>query len=202
MSRAQDAQKRPFIRGFSDPMKLVILDRDGVINYDSDKYIKSPEEWNPIPGSLEAIARLHREGYRIIVASNQSGVGRGLFDTDTLMKIHIKMIDAVRAKGGDIDAVFYCPHTPEDKCRCRKPLPGLYEEIADRLKLNLSGVWVVGDDERDVIAARAVSARPAFVRTGHGRRTLRKKQLEGVPVFDSLGAFADALLAGDLPPDP
>jgi D-glycero-D-manno-heptose 1,7-bisphosphate phosphatase len=183
-------------------MKLVILDRDGVINYDSDKYIKSPEEWNPIPGSLEAIARLHREGYRVVVASNQSGVGRGLFDTDTLMRIHIKMIDAVRAKGGDIDAVFFCPHTPEDKCRCRKPLPGLFEEIADRLTVSLNGVWVVGDDERDVIAARAVSARPAFVRTGHGRKTLRKKQLEDVPVFDNLAAFADALLAGDLAPTP
>ncbi len=183
-------------------MKLVILDRDGVINYDSDAYIKSPEEWNPIPGSLEAIARLHREGFRIVVASNQSGVGRGLFDTDTLMKIHLKMIDAVRAKGGDIDAVFYCPHTPDDNCGCRKPKPGLFQEIADRLKVSLNGVWVVGDDERDVIAARAVAARPAFVRTGHGRRTLRKKQLEGVPVFDHLAAFADALLAGQLPADP
>jgi len=183
-------------------MKLVILDRDGVINYDSDAYIKSPEEWHPIPGSLEAIARMHREGFRIVVASNQSGVGRGLFDTDTLMKIHLKMIDAVRAKGGDIDAVFYCPHTPDDDCECRKPKPGLFVEIADRLKVSLNGVWVVGDDERDVVAARAVSARPAFVRTGHGRRTLRKKRFEGVPVFDNLAAFADALLAGALPVDP
>ncbi|HEY8554375.1 MAG TPA: D-glycero-beta-D-manno-heptose 1,7-bisphosphate 7-phosphatase [Burkholderiales bacterium] len=183
-------------------MKLVILDRDGVINYDSDAYIKSPEEWHPIPGSLEAIARMHREGFRIVVASNQSGVGRGLFDTDTLMKIHLKMIDAVRAKGGDIDAVFYCPHTPDDGCECRKPKPGLFVEIADRLKVSLNGVWVVGDDERDVVAARAVSARPAFVRTGHGRRTLRKKQFEGVPVFDNLAAFADALLGGRLPVDP
>lgn len=180
-------------------MKLIILDRDGVINYDSDAYIKSPEEWNPIPGSLEAIARLHREGFRIVVASNQSGVGRGLFDTDTLMKIHLKMIDAVRAKGGDIDAVFFCPHRPDEGCRCRKPLPGLFEEIADRLKVSLNGVWVVGDDERDVVAARAVSARPIFVRTGHGRRTLRKKQFEHVPVYDNLAAFADALLAGNLP---
>ncbi|HEX7045451.1 MAG TPA: D-glycero-beta-D-manno-heptose 1,7-bisphosphate 7-phosphatase [Burkholderiales bacterium] len=183
-------------------MKLVILDRDGVINYDSDAYIKSPEEWHPIPGSLEAIARMHREGFRIVVASNQSGVGRGLFDTDTLMRIHLKMIDAVRAKGGDIDAVFYCPHTPDDDCECRKPKPGLFVEIADRLKVNLNGIWVVGDDERDVVAARAVSARPAFVRTGHGRRTLRRKRLEGVPVFDNLAAFADALLAGALPVDP
>ena len=178
-------------------MKLVILDRDGVINYDSDDYIKSPQEWNPIPGSLEAIARLHREGFRVVVASNQSGVGRGLFDMDTLMKIHVKMVDAVRARGGDIDAVFFCPHTPDDGCRCRKPKPGLYEEIADRLKTTLAGVWVVGDDERDVQAARAVAARPALVRTGHGRRTLRKgRELEGVPVYDDLAAFADAMLAG------
>lgn len=183
-------------------MKLVILDRDGVINYDSDEYIKSPAEWIPIPGSLEAIARLHREGFRVVVASNQSGVSRGLFDTDTLMKIHVKMIDAVRAKGGDIDAVFFCPHAPKDGCHCRKPLPGLFEEIADRLKVNLSGVWVVGDDERDVLAARSVMARPVFVRTGHGRRTLRKKPFEGVPVYDNLAAFADALLSGALPSDP
>jgi D-glycero-D-manno-heptose 1,7-bisphosphate phosphatase len=178
-------------------MKLVILDRDGVINHDSDDYIKSPQEWTPIPGSLEAIARLHREGYRVVVASNQSGIGRGLFDMDTLMKIHVKMIEAVRARGGDIDAVFFCPHTPDDGCRCRKPMPGLFEEIGERLKTSLAGVWVVGDDERDILAARAVAARPALVRTGHGRRTLRKsRELDGVPVYDDLAAFADALLAG------
>ncbi|MFL6651428.1 MAG: D-glycero-beta-D-manno-heptose 1,7-bisphosphate 7-phosphatase [Sulfurifustaceae bacterium] len=180
-------------------MKLVILDRDGVINYDSDAYIKSPEEWNPIPGSLEAIARLHREGYRVVVASNQSGVARGLFDIDTLMKIHNKMIDAVRARGGDIDAVFFCPHGPDEGCRCRKPAPGLFHEIADRLKFNLKEVYAVGDDERDVLAARAATAQPVLVRTGHGRRTLRRsKQIEGLPVYDDLAAFANALLAGEL----
>lgn len=184
-------------------MKLVILDRDGVINQDSDDYIKSPQEWHPIAGSLEAIARLHREGFRVVVASNQSGVGRGLFDIDTLMKINVKMLDAVRAKGGDIDAVFFCPHTPDDGCDCRKPKPGLYVEISRRLKAPLKGVWVVGDDERDVLAARGVAARPALVRTGHGRKTLRKsKELDGVPVYDDLAAFADALLAGELTPDP
>jgi D-glycero-D-manno-heptose 1,7-bisphosphate phosphatase len=181
-------------------MKLVILDRDGVINQDSDAYIKSPEEWVPLPGSLEAIARLHREGYRVVVASNQSGVARGMFDMDTLMKIHLKMIDAVRAKGGDLDAVFFCPHGPEDDCSCRKPAAGLFYEIADRLKVNLNNVYAVGDQERDIVAARTANARPVLVRTGHGRRTLRRsKQLEGVPAYDDLAAFADALLSGDLP---
>ena len=181
-------------------MKLVILDRDGVINHDSDAYIKSPEEWRPIPGSLEAIARLTRDGYRVVVATNQSGVARGLFDMDMLGKIHAKMVEAVRAKGGELDSIFFCPHGPEDKCRCRKPAPGLYEEIADRLKIGLDGVYAVGDSERDVVAARAVAARPVLVRTGKGGRTLRKdKNLDGVPVFADLAAFVDHLLVGRLP---
>ncbi len=181
-------------------MKLVILDRDGVINHDSDAYIKSPDEWRPIAGSLEAIARLTREGYRVIVATNQSGVARGLFDMDTLGKIHTKMLDAVRAKGGEIDGIFFCPHGPDDGCHCRKPEPGLYEEIADRLKIGLNGVYAVGDSERDVVAARAVAARPVLVRTGKGERTLRKgKNLGEVPVFADLAAFVDGLLLGKLP---
>ena len=181
-------------------MKLVILDRDGVINHDSDQYIKSPEEWTPIPGSLEAIARLHREGYKVIVASNQSGVARGLFDMDVLGRIHAKMLEAVRAKGGEIDAIFFCPHKPEDNCRCRKPLPGLFLEIIDRLKANLSGVYAVGDSERDILAARAVAARAVLVRPGKGKRTLKKsKLLADVPVFDDLAAFTEDLLSGRLP---
>lgn len=181
-------------------MKLVILDRDGVINHDSDAYIKSPEEWIPVPGSLEAIARLNREGYRVIVASNQSGVARGLFSMDTLGRIHGKMLDAVRAKGGEIDAIFFCPHGPDDGCNCRKPLPGLFEEIAQRLKINLNGVYAVGDSERDLVAARAVGARPILVRSGKGERTLKKaKTIDGVPVFGDLAGFTDALLSGGLP---
>ena len=181
-------------------MKLVILDRDGVINHDSDEYIKSPEEWVPIPGSLEATARLHREGYKIVVATNQSGVGRGLFDMDMLARIHAKMLEAVRAKGGEIDAIFFCPHKPEDNCRCRKPQPGLFLEIAERLKVNMNGVYAVGDSERDVITARLVTARPVLVRTGKGRRTLRKsKVLADVPVFEDFAAFTDNLLSGKLP---
>jgi len=181
-------------------MKLVILDRDGVINHDSDEYIKSPEEWIPIAGSLEAIARLHREGYKVIVATNQSGVGRGLYDMDMLGRIHARMLEAVRAKGGEIDAIFFCPHKPEDECDCRKPRPGLMMEIADRLKVNLAGVYAVGDSERDVQAARAIAARPVLLRTGKGKRTLKKsKLLADVPVFDDLAAFADSLLTGKLP---
>jgi D-glycero-D-manno-heptose 1,7-bisphosphate phosphatase len=181
-------------------MKLVILDRDGVINHDSDAYIKSPEEWRPITGSLDAIARLTRAGYRVVVATNQSGVARGLFDMDTLARIHAKMVEAVRAKGGEIDGIFFCPHGPDDKCRCRKPKPGLYEEIADRLKIGLDGVFAVGDSERDIVSARAVGARPALVRTGKGGRTLRKgRHLDGVPVFADLAAFVDGLLVGGIP---
>jgi D-glycero-D-manno-heptose 1,7-bisphosphate phosphatase len=180
-------------------MKLVILDRDGVINFDSDEYIKSPEEWIPIPGSLEAIARLHREGIRVVVATNQSGVGRGLFDMDMLARIHAKMLEAVRAKGGEIDGIFFCPHKPEDHCGCRKPQPGLFQEITDRLKVNLNGVYAVGDSERDVTAARLASARPVLVRTGKGKRALKKsKALANVPVFEDFAAFTDALLSGKL----
>lgn len=181
-------------------MKLVILDRDGVINHDSDEYIKSPEEWVPIPGSLEAIARLHREGYKVVVVTNQSGVGRGLFDMNMLGRIHSKMLEAVRAKGGEIDAIFFCPHRPEDNCGCRKPQPGLYQEVTERLKVNLSGVYSVGDSERDIIVARLVSARPVLVRTGKGKRTQKKsKVLADVPVFEDLAAFTDNLLSGKLP---
>ncbi len=180
-------------------MKLIVLDRDGVINEDSDAYIKSPEEWIPIAGSLEAIARLNRHGYRVVVATNQSGVARELFTLDTLARIHRRMLEAVRDKGGEIDAIFFCPHGPDDQCRCRKPAPGLFEEIADRLKTSFEDVYAVGDSARDLVAAKAVGARPALVRTGKGLRTLRKsKDLAGVPVFDDLAAFTDALVTGRL----
>jgi D-glycero-D-manno-heptose 1,7-bisphosphate phosphatase len=180
-------------------MKLIILDRDGVINYDSNKYIKSPEEWRPIPGSVEAIARLHRADYHVVIATSQSGVARGLFDLNVLSKIHNKMLEAVRAAGGEIEAIFFCPHGPDVGCRCRKPLPGLFEEIADRMKVNLRGVYAVGDSERDALAARAVAARPVMVRTGKGERELKKSEnLKGVPVFADLAAFTDALLSGEM----
>ena len=180
-------------------MHPIILDRDGVINYDSLDYIKSPQEWRPIPGSLEAIARLHRAGYKVVVATNQSGVGRGLLSMDTLAAIHTRMLEAVRKQGGEIDAIFFCPHTPEDRCDCRKPAPGLLKEIAKRLQMDLVGVYVIGDAERDVLAARQVMASPVLVRTGKGAQTLKQsKALADVPVFDDLAAFVDALLSGKL----
>ena len=152
-------------------MKLIILDRDGVINQDSDLYIKSPDEWKPIPGSLDAIARLTQWGYRVVVATNQSGIGRGLFEMDTLNAIHDKMIKAVAQVGGRIDAVFFCPHTNTDKCSCRKPKSGMLEEIAARYNAELEGVPSIGDSLRDLQAAEAVGAQPMLVLTGKGKKT-------------------------------
>lgn len=179
-------------------MRLVILDRDGVINEDSDAYIKSPEEWIPIPGSLEAIARLNRADYRVIVATNQSGIARGLFTLDTLNRIHEKMNRALADIGASLDAVFYCPHGPEDQCACRKPLPGLLHDIERRLNVSLQGVPAIGDSMRDLQAAVTVGAAPILVLTGKGRRTLAKLDiLAGVPVFEDLAAAVDALLAAE-----
>ena len=156
-------------------MKLAILDRDGVINLDSASYIKSPEEWRPIPGSLEAIARLNHAGYHVILATNQSGVGRGLFEMSALNAIHDKMHRALALIGGRIDAIFFCPHTLEANCACRKPRPGLFEEIARRLNVELKNVPAIGDSLRDLQAAAAVGAAPVLVLTGKGAKT----QLEG-----------------------
>jgi D-glycero-D-manno-heptose 1,7-bisphosphate phosphatase len=170
-------------------MKLVILDRDGVINYDSDLYIKSPDEWRPIPGSLEAIARLTQWGYRVVVATNQSGIGRGLFVMDKLNAIHDKMIKSVAQAGGRIDAVFFCPHTNADKCGCRKPKPGMLEEIAVRYNADLEGVPAVGDSLRDLEAAVAVGAQPMLVLTGKGKKTQMDPNLPpGTIVFPDLAA--------------
>jgi D-glycero-D-manno-heptose 1,7-bisphosphate phosphatase len=177
-------------------MKLVILDRDGVINEDSDDYIKSAEEFHFIPGSLEAIARLNQAGYRVAVATNQSGLARGYFDLDTLNTMHGKLRQALAALGGHIELIAFCPHGPDDGCDCRKPLPGLLREIGERLRINLAGVPVIGDTLRDVEAARAVGASPMLVRTGKGERTLtNNKGLEGVPVYADLGEAVDALLS-------
>lgn len=152
-------------------MKLVILDRDGVINHDSPSYIKSPEEWKPIPGSLEAIALLNQAGFRVMVATNQSGVGRGLFDMATLNAIHDKMHRALGLAGGRVDGIFYCPHAQDAGCRCRKPQPGLLEEISRRLGIGLDGVPVIGDSLRDLQAGTAVGAQPILVLTGKGKNT-------------------------------
>jgi len=176
-------------------MRLLILDRDGVINEDSDAYIKSPDEWQPIPGSLEAIARLAQAGYHVVIATNQSGIARGLFNVDMLNRIHNRMIDEVHHKGGEIDAIFFCPHGPGDRCLCRKPLPGLFHDIAKRLKTNLNGTYAVGDSLRDIEAARGGSALPILVRTGKGLRAIAKGiGLQSVPIYDDLAAFTAALL--------
>ena len=172
-------------------MKLVILDRDGVINHDSDQYIKSPDEWRPIPGSLAAIARLNQAGYRVVVATNQSGVGRGLFETDTLIAIHDKMLKALTQVGGRLDAIFFCPHTNADNCDCRKPKPGMLKEIAGRFNADLAGVPAVGDSLRDLQAAVAAGAQPMLVLTGKGRKTADDPALPPETlVFPDLAAAA------------
>ena len=179
-------------------MRLVILDRDGVINQDSDDFIKSPEEWIPIPGSLEAIARLCRAEFRIVIITNQSGIARGTLTIDTLNRIHTRMLEHVHQKGGEIDAIMICPHGPEDNCECRKPKPGMFLELAQRLKINLSGVPAVGDSLRDVEAALAAEALPVLVKTGKGtqssKRLTTSEDLSNVPVFEDLAAFANDLL--------
>ena len=152
-------------------MKLVILDRDGVINHDSDRYIKSPAEWQPIPGAIEAIARLHQGGFRIVVATNQSGIGRGLFDMATFNAMNDKMMEMVFRQGGRIDALFFCPHTDAENCNCRKPKTGMFEEIAARYHVDLKGVPCVGDAIRDLQAADAVGGQPILVLTGKGKTT-------------------------------
>ena len=177
-------------------MKLVILDRDGVINLDSEHYIKSPEEWKPIAGSLEAIARFTQAGFRVVVATNQSGVGRGLFDMATLNAIHDKMHKAVNQLGGRIDAVFFCPHAQDAGCACRKPQPGMLLEIAERFNVALAGVPAIGDSLRDLQAASAAGARPILVLTGKGEQTQKAGGLpEGTEIHRDLAAAAMALAA-------
>jgi D-glycero-D-manno-heptose 1,7-bisphosphate phosphatase len=177
-------------------MKLVVLDRDGVINLDSDQYIKSPEEWKPIAGSLEAIARFTQAGFRVVVATNQSGLGRGLFDMATLNAMHDKMHKAVNQLGGRIDAVFFCPHAQDAGCACRKPRPGMLLEIAERFKLTLAGVTVIGDSLRDLQSASAAGAKPILVLTGKGEQTLKAGGLpEGTEIHQDLAAAALALTA-------
>jgi D-glycero-D-manno-heptose 1,7-bisphosphate phosphatase len=177
-------------------MKLVVLDRDGVINLDSEHYIKSPEEWKPIAGSLEAIARFTQAGFRVVVATNQSGVGRGLFDTATLNAVHDKMHKAVNQLGGRIDAVFFCPHAQDAGCACRKPQPGMLLEIAERFDVALAGVPAIGDSLRDLQAASAAGARPILVLTGKGEQTQKSGGLpEGTEIHRDLAAAALALAA-------
>jgi D-glycero-D-manno-heptose 1,7-bisphosphate phosphatase len=175
-------------------MPWIILDRDGVINEDSDAYIKSPDEWIPIPGSLEAIASLKRRGFQIAVLTNQSGIARGLFDLSTLEKIHAKMVAAIEAAGGGIDALFYCPHGPEDNCDCRKPRSGLFQAFQAQYQVDLANVPAIGDSLRDLQAAEAVGASPMLVETGKGRKTIKRHPELDVPTFENLHAAAQYIL--------
>ena len=176
-------------------MNLIILDRDGVINYDSDQFIKSPDEWKPLPGSLEAIARLSQSGYRVVVATNLSGVAWGLFDMPTLNSIHEKMHKACAQAGGRIDAVFFCPHAADDNCGCRKPKSGMIEEIANRYSVDLSNVLSVGDSLRDLEASARLGAQPVLVLTGKGQKTQAKGGLpQGTRVFPDLAAVVATLV--------
>lgn len=183
-------------------MKLIILDRDGVINRDSDAFIKSTDEWIPIPGSLEAIARLKQAGYRVVVATNQSGVARGLLTMQTLNDIHQEMHRAAHLAGADIDAIFFCPHASEDNCDCRKPKPGMLQAIAKRFETSLKGVPNVGDSLRDLQAAYVVGCVPYLVLTGKGKKTYDTGGLPpGTLSFKNLAAVVDHLLQA-APEDP
>lgn len=178
-------------------MNIIILDRDGTINEDRDDYVKSADEWIPLPGALEAIARLNHAGWNTVVATNQSGLGRGLFDMAALNAMHAKMNTLLAKVGGRIDAVFFCPHTPDEPCECRKPLPGLFAQIGERFNVDLHTVPVVGDSLRDLQAGAAVGCRPHLVRTGKGRLTEEGDLQLSVPdtqVHDDLAAFAEYLI--------
>lgn len=180
--------------------KLVILDRDGVINVDSDDYIKSVDEWLPIPGSIEAIARLSRAGYQVAVATNQSGLARGYFDEVALANMHNYMYALVEEQGGRIDTVCFCPHGPDAGCDCRKPRPGLLEQIAEQLDMPVAGAWYVGDTEKDMHLAMSKQCRPILVRTGKGtayERSLPAGQASRLVIADDLAGAADYILATD-----
>ena len=175
----------------NDDIKLVILDRDGTINRDSSDYIKSAAEWQPLPGSLEAIATLCHAGWVVTVATNQSGIGRGLFSITDLHAMHVKMTQQLAALGGEISGVFFCPHTPDDHCDCRKPEPGLLLRIAERFGTNLENVPVIGDSQRDLQAAIAVGARPILVRTGNGAEAQEFYSAREIEIYDDLSALSD-----------
>ena len=177
--------------------RLVVLDRDGVINRDSSEFVKSADEWLPLSGSIAAIAALSQAGHSVAVASNQSGLARGLFDAAALAAMHQKMRDLVAAAGGRIELIVFCPHGPDDDCDCRKPKPGLLEQIGSHFDTALTGTPVIGDSLRDLVAAATVGARPILVRTGNGRRTEKAlpADLSAIEIYDDLGAAVAALLA-------
>ena len=175
-------------------MKLLILDRDGVINHDSDAYIKSLEEWVPIPGSIEAIAQLSKAGWTVAVATNQSGIARGYYSPETLEAMHARLRALVAEQGGEVGLIVHCPHGPDAGCDCRKPKPGMLLAIAEYYQVPLAGVWFVGDSKGDLEAALAVDAQPVLVKTGKGERTLEKGVAQTTLIFDDLAAIARELI--------
>ena len=183
----------------AETIKLIILDRDGVINEDSDNYVRSVDEWKPIPGSIEAIADLYKAGYDIAVATNQSGLSRGYFDVDELNAMHSKMVHLVKEQGGQISAVLYCPHGPDDHCDCRKPKPGMIHQFVEQFHQKAEDVWVVGDSLRDLQAGLQAGCKVALVKTGKGPRSLKaiaeqETGLDDAPVFDNLKSFAETII--------
>ncbi len=179
-------------------MKLIILDRDGVINQDSDNYIKTVDEWIPLPGSLEAISKLNHHGYKVAVATNQSGISRGYYTEEILHQMHEKMKSLLKSLDGWVDAIFYCPHGPNDGCACRKPAPGLYHQIAAHFNTTLNDIPVIGDSYRDLEAAMSVGAKPVLVKTGKGNKTLDEYEYaiksNQIPVYPDLSAAIDDLI--------
>ena len=175
-------------------MKLLILDRDGVINHDSDAYIKSVEEWIPLPGSIEAIAQLSKAGWTVAIATNQSGIARGYYDIATLDAMHARLRTLVAEQGGEVGLVVYCPHGPDEGCDCRKPKPGMLKIIAEHYKVPLAGIWFVGDSLGDLEAAKAVDSQPVLVKTGKGDKTQAKNLPVGTLIFDDLAAVAAELI--------
>jgi len=175
-------------------LKLLILDRDGVINYDSDAYIKSVAEWIPLPGSIEAIAQLSKAGWTVAIATNQSGIARGYYDIATLEAMHARLRALVAEQGGEVGLVVYCPHGPDEGCDCRKPKPGMLKIIAEHYKVPLAGIWFVGDSLGDLEAAKAVDSQPVLVKTGKGEKTQAKNLPVGTLIFDDLAAVAAELI--------
>lgn len=175
-------------------LKLLILDRDGVINYDSDAYIKSVEEWIPLPGSIEAIAQLSKAGWTVAIATNQSGIARGYYDIATLDAMHARLRALVAEQGGEVGLVVYCPHGPDEGCDCRKPKPGMLKIISEHCKVPLAGIWFVGDSLGDLEAAKAVDSQPVLVKTGKGDKTQAKNLPVGTLIFDDLAAVAAELI--------
>lgn len=177
-------------------MKVIILDRDGVINHDSEEFVKSADEWEPINGSLEAIANLTQAGYKVVVCTNQSGIGRGLYSMETLNSIHEKMHRMVEQEGGKIAAIFYCPHKPDDNCECRKPKPAMINDIIDRFNIdNVNNLIMVGDSNRDLEAIAAAGGIPVLVKTGNGKKTFAQNKMpENTLVFKNLLSVSEYLL--------